>query len=224
MSPPVGVPDWLQRLVEAVRADDSDGFLVPPEDEVDSLRASAVLVLFGDGPDGPDVLLMQRSSTLRHHAGQPSFPGGGIDPTDDGPVGAALREAREETGLDPSGVDPLVTMRELWLPPSGNLVTPVIAWWREPSEVSAWSTSEVESVARVPIDDLANPANRMRVKHRLGFDAPAFEVAGMLVWGFTAGILDRLIRLGGWEQAWDRDRMVPMPTTGTPFAPERTER
>lgn len=212
-----GAPDWLRRLVEAVRSDDGGTFLLPPEDEVDGLRASAVLVLFGEGPDGPDVLLMQRSATLRHHAGQPSFPGGGIDAADDGAVAAALREAQEETGLDPDGVDPLVTLPELWLPPSGNLVTPVLAWWREPSEVGPVSAAEVESVARVPVSALADPANRVTVKHRLGFDAPGFQVSDMLVWGFTAGILDRLIRLGGWEQEWDRSRVVPMPVAGTIF-------
>lgn len=217
MSDLSGVPGWLQSLVDAVRTDEEHGFLVPPEDEVAGLRVSAVLILFGDGPNGPDVLLMQRSSTLRHHAGQPSFPGGGVDPTDDGPVAAALREAHEETGLDPEGVDPLITMPELWLPPSGNLVTPVLAWWREPSEVGPLSTAEVESVARVPIADLVDPANRVTVKHRLGFDAPGFLVAGMVVWGFTAGILDRLIRIAGWEQPWDRTKTVPMPVAGTIF-------
>ena len=85
------------------------------------------------------------------------------------------------------------------------------------------STAEVESVARVPIGELADPANRMTVKHRLGFDAPAFEVAGMLVWGFTAGILNRLIKLGGWERPWDVERTVPMPLVGTPFEPRRAD-
>jgi 8-oxo-dGTP pyrophosphatase MutT (NUDIX family) len=205
-------PDWLRSLVDAVRDADPSGFLVPPEDELEGLRVAAVLVLFGEGVNGPDVLLMQRSDDLRHHAGQPSFPGGGVDPTDDGPVGAALREAHEETGLDPAGVDVLLTMPELWLPPSGNLVTPVLAWWREPSEVGANSPSEVASVARVPIAELVDPANRVIVRHRLGFEAPGFQVAGMLVWGFTAGVLDRLLRLGGWEREWDRTVVVPMPT------------
>ena len=164
-----------------------------PPDDVEGLKEAAVLALFGDGPDGPDVLLMQRSEDMRSHAGQPSFPGGRIDPTDDGPVGAALRESQEETGLDPDGVDVLGVLPELWIPPSGNVVTPVVAWWREPSEVRAVSPAEVEAVARVPIADLVDPANRVTVRHPIGLESPAFRVADMLVWGFTAGVLDWLL-------------------------------
>lgn len=204
-------PEWLVQLVAAVRDADPTSFSPMPADGVDGLRESAVLVLFGDGVSGPDVLLLQRSDDLRHHAGQPAFPGGGIDPTDDGPVAAALREAFEETGVDPAGVDVLATLPQLWLPPSGNLVTPVLAWWREPSDVSAVDPIEVAAVSRVALDDLANPANRVMVKHRLGYASPGFLVAGMLVWGFTAGILDRLLRLGGWERDWDREVVLPMP-------------
>ena len=82
-------------------------------------RASAVLVLFGesvaDGQLTPDVLLIERAFGLRSHAGTPAFPGGVVDPSDDGPVGAALREAQEETGLDPAGVDVLAILPDLWL-------------------------------------------------------------------------------------------------------------
>jgi 8-oxo-dGTP pyrophosphatase MutT (NUDIX family) len=183
----------------------------PVPEDTESLRKSAVLMLFGEGPSGPDVLLLQRSDELRHHAGQPAFPGGGIDPTDDGPVGAALREAVEETGVDPAGVDVLTTLPEIWLPPSGNLVTPVIAWWRAPSKVGPVDLVETAAVSRVPLADLTDPANRVTVKHPLGYDSPAFNVAGMLVWGFTAAILDRLLSLGGWEREWDRSVTVPFP-------------
>jgi len=67
-------------------------------------RESAVLVLFGDGNDGPDVLVIERSAGSRQHAGQAAFPGGAVEPDDDGPASTALREAAEETGLDPAGV------------------------------------------------------------------------------------------------------------------------
>jgi 8-oxo-dGTP pyrophosphatase MutT (NUDIX family) len=198
-------------LVTAVREADPSSFSPMPAEGIEGLRRAAVLVLFGEGVSGPDVLLLQRSDDLRHHAGQPAFPGGGIDPTDDGPIAAALREAVEETGVDPAGIDVLATMPELWLPPSGNLVTPVIAWWREPSDVSPVDPIEVAAVSRVSLADLADPANRDMVKHRLGYASPGFNVAGMLVWGFTAGILDRLLNLAGLEQDWDREVVLPMP-------------
>lgn len=212
-------PEWLMRLVAAVREADPASFSPMPADDVEGLREAAVLVLFGEGVGGPDVLLLQRSEDLRHHAGQPAFPGGGIEPRDDGPIAAALREAVEETGVDPAGIDVLSTLPQLWLPPSGNLVTPVLAWWREPSEVGPVDPIEVAAVSRVALADLANPANRVMVKHRLGYASPGFQVAGMLVWGFTAGVLDRLLRLGGWERDWDREVVLPMPVPG----PERRD-
>src|SRR5579862_5408298 len=85
-------PRWLLRLVTALGEVDPTSFSSMPAEGIEGLRESAVLVLFGEGPSGPDVLLLQRSDDLRHHAGQPAFPGGGIDPADDGPIGAALRE------------------------------------------------------------------------------------------------------------------------------------
>lgn len=205
-------PDWLRPLLEALADPDSTRVfptagLTPPDD----VRRSAVLVLFGEGRRGPDVLLIERSAHLRSHAGQPAFPGGGIDPDDDGPVGAALREAQEETGLDPAGVEVLAVLPDLWVPPSGNVVTPVLAWWRTPTDVSAADVHEVASVARVPIAELAEPANRLQLQHPSGMLGPAFEVADMLVWGFTAGVLARLLVLGGWEQPWDTERVGELP-------------
>jgi 8-oxo-dGTP pyrophosphatase MutT (NUDIX family) len=206
----VSAPDWLAPLLVAL-TDPAAAALFPPAGSESGLRRSAVLVLFGEGPHGPDVLLIERSAHLRSHAGQPAFPGGGVDPGDAGPVGAALREAQEETGLDPSGVEVLATLPDLWVPPSGNLVTPVLAWWREPSDVVAADRREVAAVARVPIAELSDPANRLTLSHPSGRIGPAFEVADMLVWGFTAAVLDRLLVLAGWERPWDRDRVAELP-------------
>jgi 8-oxo-dGTP pyrophosphatase MutT (NUDIX family) len=204
-------PAWLKPLVDGLADVDEVPFLIPPPDGTEGLRAAAVLALFGDGPDGPDVLLMQRNADMRSHAGQPSFPGGRVDPTDDGPVAAALRESHEETGLNPAGVEVLGLLPDLWIPPSSHVVTPVVAWWREPSDVAPSSPAEVEAVARVPVSDLVDPTNRLVVRHPSGLESPAFRVAGMLVWGFTAGVLDWLMNLAGWARPWDRGVVVPVP-------------
>ena len=208
-------PAWLRPLaglVGRIRAEDLSRF-TPPED---GGRQSAVLVLLGEGPEGPDVLLIERAAQLRSHAGQPAFPGGAVDPDDDGPVGAALREAAEETGLDPAGVQVLGTLPALFLPPSGFVVTPVLAWWRAPSPVWVCDPAEVAAVHRVPLAELLDPANRTRVRHPSGYVGAAFRVRGMLVWGFTGGLLDRLLRLAGWERPWDSGPVEDFPPAALP--------
>ena len=208
------VPDWLQPLVAAlphVTGEQLSRFTPPPTGG----RHSAVLVLFGEAPSGPDVLLIERAHTLRSHAGQPAFPGGALDPEDgdpagDGPVTAALREAEEEVGLDAATVDVLGVLPALWLPPSGFVVHPVVAFWRSPHPVDVVDAAEVAAVARVPIAELVDPAARLRVTHPSGWTGPAFEVRDLLVWGFTAGLLDRLLALGGWERPWDTTRRRPL--------------
>ena len=203
-------PEWLAPLLDALEDVDAAELMPRVQAPPEARRRSAVLVLFGESAHGADLLLIERSAHLRSHAGQPAFPGGGIDPGDDGAVGAALREAHEETGLDPDGVDVLRVLPDLWVPPSANVVTPVVAWWREPSEVTP-EPGEVAAVARVPIAELVDPQNRLQILHPSGFVGPAFEVADMLVWGFTAAVLDRLLALGGWERPWNRDRVEELP-------------
>jgi 8-oxo-dGTP pyrophosphatase MutT (NUDIX family) len=180
-----------------------------------SARRSAVLILLGEGPAGPDVLLIEKSPHLRSHAGQPAFPGGGVDPGDDFPVGTALREAEEEAGVDPAGVRVLATLPELFLPPSNRLVVPVVGWWDHPAEVSVGDPREVARVARVPLAELTDPANRFRVRHPSGYVGPAFGVAGMVVWGFTAALLDALLTAAGLHRPWDTRDVRPLPPVGT---------
>ena len=199
------LPAWLTTLSVAlptVRGSDLTRFLPPPTGG----RPAAVLVLFGAGAHGPDVLLIERSTAMRSHAGQPAFPGGAQDPEDAGPAACALREAQEEVGLDPSTVEVLAVLPALWLPPSGFVVHPVVAHWTTPHPVGVVDVHEVAAVLRAPVAELVDPANRLRVTHPSGFTGPAFEVGGLLVWGFTAGLLDRLLEIGGWAQPWDHDR------------------
>jgi 8-oxo-dGTP pyrophosphatase MutT (NUDIX family) len=207
----VNLPESLASLVEVtttVRAEDL-AVAVPP---AEGGRAAAVLLLFWSDPDaGVQVLLIERSTDLRRHAGQPAFPGGAVDPGDTGPAAAALRETVEETGLDPAGVEILANLPDLYIPVSGYVVTPVLAWWRQPSPVAPVDPAEVAAVHMVKVSDLVDPANRLQVRHRTGVVMPAFRVNGMLVWGFTAGLLDRLLRLAGWERPWARDHVEDLP-------------
>jgi 8-oxo-dGTP pyrophosphatase MutT (NUDIX family) len=201
------VPDWLRELADAASKMEINPLIQPP---VRGGRASAVLVLFGGGPDDPDLLFIQRSADLRLHAGQPAFPGGAIDAADDGPVAAALREAAEEVGVDPEGVDVVGTLPELFIPRTGFRVVPVLAWWRRPGAVAPVDPAEVAAVERVAVSELADPATRVMVRGPGGFVSPAFRAKGMLIWGFTAVLVDRLLALAGWERPWDTAKVIDL--------------
>jgi 8-oxo-dGTP pyrophosphatase MutT (NUDIX family) len=200
---PADVPPWLSRLVKATGDIDVSFFerLAPPAADA---RDAAVLILFGeDTARGPDVLLQLRADGGGAHSGQVAFPGGSAEPEDDGPVATALREAVEETGLDPAGVRPVALLPRLHIPVSGFHVSPVLAHWERPSPVWAVDPAETQAVARVPIADIADPANRFQLRHPSGFLGPAFALPGMLVWGFTAALLTLMLHAGGWEVPWD---------------------
>jgi 8-oxo-dGTP pyrophosphatase MutT (NUDIX family) len=197
------VPAWLHGLVAATEDLDVATWSRFTQ-RMDGARDAAVLILFGEQEaHGPDVLLQLRADGTSTHSGQVAFPGGASELDDDGPVATALREAVEETGVDPSGVRPLAVLPSLGVPVSGFHVTPVLAYWEKPSRVWAVDPAETQAVARVPIDVLTDPANRFQVQHPSGFLGPAFALPGMLVWGFTAGVLTMLLGIGGWERPWD---------------------
>jgi len=215
-----GLPDWWEPLLTRVRTAEAVDFTRLPTPDSDGLRQSAVLVLFGEQPgSGPDVLVLERAHTMRNHAGQPAFPGGAADPGDADAAATALREANEEVGLDPASVEVVQTLPTLWIPVSGFLVTPVLAWWREPHPVGPADPAEVARVSRLPVRELVDPDNRVRVRHPSGWIGPAFQIHDMLVWGFTAGVLSTLLELGGWARAWPTGRVVELPTPGATTVP-----
>lgn len=208
---PEGLPGWFEPLLTRVAAARAEDFttLRPP---ATGGRASAVLVLFGEErPGEPELLILQRAATMRNHAGQPAFPGGAADPGDRDAAATALREAHEEVGLDPASATVLATLPELYIPISRFVVTPVLAWWHAPHPVHPRQLEEVDRVARLPVADLVDPANRLQVRVRSGWLGPAFDVGGMLVWGFTAGVIATLLDLAGWSRPWHRDRIMEMP-------------
>jgi 8-oxo-dGTP pyrophosphatase MutT (NUDIX family) len=212
-APGPAVPAWLGRLAEAAATMTVPAGMAPPPS---GGRRSAVLILFGEDAAGPDILLVQRGPWLRRHAGQPAFPGGAIDPQDGGPVAAALREAAEEALVDPAGVDVLTVLPDLYIPRSGFAVTPVLAWWRQPGPIGPGDLAEVTAVRRVPVAELADPANRRRVRYPTGQTGPAFQAGDMLVWGFTGMVVDRLLTLGGWAVPWGSAQVIPPPPGALP--------
>ncbi|WP_406095489.1 NUDIX hydrolase [Streptomyces sp. NBC_01013] len=210
-----GLPGWLEPVARAARTVEPQQLsrFLPPANGAG--RQSAVLVLFGEGARGPELLLMERAGSLRSHPGQPSFPGGSLDPADGdqettGPLRAALREAEEETGLDPRGVQLFGVLPRLYIPVSSFVVTPVLGWWRTPSPVGVVDPAETARVFTVPVADLTDPANRVTTVHPSGHRGPAFLVESALVWGFTAGVIDRILHFAGWERPWDRAKQVPL--------------
>jgi 8-oxo-dGTP pyrophosphatase MutT (NUDIX family) len=178
-------------------------------------REAAVLVLFSgppsaqpntELPDEVDLLLTVRASTLRHHAGQAAFPGGASDPGDHGPVDTALREAREETGIDIDRLHPLATMERTFIAPSGFHVVPVLAYSADPGPVAVVDQAETAIVARVPLRAFINPANRLMVYRdslTRRFAGPAFLLNEMLVWGFTGQVISAMLDVAGWAKPWD---------------------
>ena len=205
---PDEAPEWLTGLVTACSG-------VSPDDvplrrrPTGSGREAAVMLLFGEGEDGPDVLLTERAASLREHAGQVAFPGGGLDDADgtglDGIVTAGLRETLEETGADPDGIVPLTTLPAVTIPVSGFAVTPVVAYWARSSAVGVVDPGETAAVVRVPLAELTDPARRFSVTSPGGYVGPAFAVRGLLVWGFTAVVLSWVFDLAGWTVPWDVD-------------------
>lgn len=210
------IPAWLQKVAGSLPSDphNTNPILARYAAAEEDARKAAVLVLIsgahdadsgapGGLPADAEILLTQRASTMRQHRGQIAFPGGGADPEDAGPIATALREAEEETGLDPAGVDPIAIWPGIYVPPSRFDVTPVVGYWSTPSPVSVVDPAEADRVMRVPVQTMLDPANRFVVRHPLGYYGPAFAVDGVIVWGFTGGILAGLFAISGWEVEWD---------------------
>ena len=208
-------PAWLEGVISTLHGDLPDWFrqfAPPPGVE----RESAVLMLFGERPgsDGDEptieLVLTERGSALSSHAGQVSFPGGRLDPGEDAST-AALREAREEVGLDPGTVEVIGVLPPLYLSPSRNSVYPVLAWWREPHDLHIASPFEVASIERVAVADLVDPSSRFTVRVGDEYEGYGFDVHGLFVWGFTAHLLEVFLDAAGQTVPWDEEHVRSLP-------------
>lgn len=168
------------------------------------MRPAAVLVGVVAQPSGAQVLLTRRNEHLRQHAGQVSFPGGGIDPSDTSPAAAALREAQEEIGLAPEQaqvlgyLDPLLTITGFRVQPTVVMLDPDFRAKPQPDEVA--------EVFQVPLDLLMDPAQLEaipltfsgRVRHVF-----QYRYSQQRIWGVTASILynlrQRLAQTNQWR-------------------------
>ncbi len=161
-----------------------------------SPAAAAVLVPIVDREDGLTVLLTQRATHLKNHAGQISFPGGRIEGADEGPLAAALRETEEEIGLSRQHVT-FTGYLEPHLVLSGFWVTPVVGFV-QPGFALELDRSEVDSTFEVPLLHILDVANHRARERMLGttkvrvYDIPYGEHH---IWGATAGMLMSLYKL-----------------------------
>jgi 8-oxo-dGTP pyrophosphatase MutT (NUDIX family) len=180
-------------------------FVIPGDPT--GVPASVLLALAPvDGADDLRLVLVQRTDHLRQHAGQVGLPGGAVDPGDADGIAAALREAEEEVGLDPAAVRVLGSLDRTYLPVSDFDVLPVVGVWDGLAPLRP-NPGEVAGILRPTLRQLADPANHgtMAFSHILGEEvasargapdllSPVFWVDGILVWGFTAGLLAGFLR------------------------------
>lgn len=231
---PHDLPKWIADVAETARSGDihealNDSARIVPKVGKDGKppRYSAVLVLLSDAeeveavgggagegasdsafPDNAALLLTHRAATMRNHSGQMAFPGGRREPGDDNAIETALREAWEETNLDPDSVDPLAVLQPVYIDRTNFAVVPVLAYWRAPHDICPAST-ENDWVRMVALAHLTDPAHRFRVGF-MKWSGPAFSIGDRLLWGFTAGIVDSILRLAGWELPWKGEPVVDL--------------
>lgn len=179
---PVWTPEWV--------SESHGGLLLPVQ--------AAVLIPIVIRPE-PTVVLTRRSAKLRSHSGQVAFPGGKLDPSDAGPVAAALREAAEEVAI-PTGSVEVLGQFPAYVTATGFEITPVVGLI-PPGLVFKPNPSEVDEVFEVPLSFLLNPANHRHHLFRSGEDerkwlSMPYAVAGKehYIWGVTASIIRNLYR------------------------------
>jgi len=186
-----------ERLRRAIELPIESKMLICAGDDIlfgsdDSLVPAAVLIAVTDRPD-PGVLLTVRNANMRNHAGQIAFPGGRIDPSDGGAMAAALREADEEIGLDPSQVQ-LIGTTDLYRTGTGFIITPVIGIV-PPDMALDPHVAEVDAIFETPLEYLLDLGNHLEREQEYNGQMRRFREIlwrDYRIWGATAGIIHNL--------------------------------
>jgi 8-oxo-dGTP pyrophosphatase MutT (NUDIX family) len=163
----------------------------------DHPRESAVLALLHTAPLGTSLVFTLRPSSLKHHGGQISFPGGRMEPQDRTCIETALRETREELGIATDEIEILGELSPLFIAPSQNLVHPLVGWTEQLPPLVP-SPAEVAEVLVVPLRRLLAPETRDDFDYRRAdqlLTAPCYRVPGGCIWGATAMMLSELLTL-----------------------------
>jgi len=208
---------FLTYLKEALRGElsglEAHQKMLPPgrrlkthDHELASVKPSSVLLLLFPEGEQIYICLIKRPSTMRHHPGQISFPGGKVEKEDHSAEMAALREAKEEVGIDPSLIQILGKLSELYVEVSKFSIQPFLAWSDQKPEFLI-NQSEVEELILFPLTDfvaqetileteLTTVSGLLRVKY--------YPFNSEIIWGATAMILSELIEIVKrykWEEA-----------------------
>jgi len=167
-------------------------------------RRAAVLVPVLLEPDGARLVYTVRRDHLQDHAGQISFPGGGMEPHDASPLETALREAQEEVDLSPDLVEVIGELEEMYIPPSDFRVYPFVGLLPAEAEL-VLHPDEVEAIFTVSIDELMSPGTLQKAlltREGRDYEVPVFAVEGpppRKIWGATAAMTAVLLARLGWR-------------------------
>lgn len=182
-------PEWLDGINARVARSGLGNFR---PDVPGTPTPAAILVLLIDSDGGPNILLTQRAVSLSNYPGILVFPGGSTETGDDGPVATALREAAEETGIDPTQVHIIGSLPPLMLPATRFVVTPVIGWCTR-VEPNTMYSAEVAKTFQIPLREFAQTSGRVQRNRATRTIVAAFSFDGIAVGDMTSVVIDALL-------------------------------